>query len=188
MLNALKKISRKKRKRRGRGVSSGVGGTSGRGNKGERSRAGKKISPWFEGGQTPLYRRLPKRGFKNPVAVDYEILNICDLNRFDDGTVISEEYLYDKGLIKMGRRVKILGKGGLNRKLTIEGIRLSSSAKDKIEAAGGSVVLETVEEKQPKEETEKGREKGEEGVEKKEKEEKEEKETALKEGEVKDKE
>lgn len=140
MLENLKKIVTKEKKRRGRGASSGVGGTSGRGSKGEKARTGKKISPWFEGGQTPLYRRLPKRGFTNPSSIDYEILNVADLNRFEDGSVINEDLLRDEGLLKKNKKAKILGSGVLVKRLTVEDVKLSRSAKEKIEGVGGTVV------------------------------------------------
>jgi large subunit ribosomal protein L15 len=140
-LNNLKKIKTRVEKRRGRGASSGVGGTSGRGDKGEGARAGKKISPWFEGGQTPLYRRLPKKGFHNPSAVVYEVINVKELNRFEDGTVVNEELLRTSGLIKRKTPIKILGEGKLTKKITIEGIKVSMSAKKKIEARGGRISL-----------------------------------------------
>ncbi len=140
-LHNLKKINTKEKKRRGRGASSGVGGTSGRGHKGERARAGKKISPWFEGGQTPLYRRLPKRGFRNPSAIVYEVVNVKQLNKFEDGTVVNEKLLRTSGLIKKKKPVKILGDGELTKKLTIEGIKVSASAKEKIEARGGRISI-----------------------------------------------
>ncbi|OYD16146.1 50S ribosomal protein L15 [candidate division WOR-3 bacterium JGI_Cruoil_03_44_89] len=138
-LHNLKKIKGKPRKRRGRGASSGVGGTSGRGHKGAGARAGKKISPWFEGGQTPLYRRLPKRGFHSPSPVDYEVVNVKELNKFEDGTVVNEELLRTSGLVKRKNPIKILGDGELTKKLTVEGLKVSTSAKEKVEARGGKV-------------------------------------------------
>ena len=153
VLDNLKKVRGKEKKRRGRGTSSGVGGTSGRGHKGERSRSGKKISPWFEGGQTPLYRRLPKRGFRNPSSVEYQILNVGDLNKLEDGTVVNKVLLYEKGFVKRNKAIKILGNGELTKKLTIEDIKVSKSAKDKVEARGGSVVVieKKLEEAKPEE-------------------------------------
>lgn len=138
-LHNLKKIKGKTRKRRGRGASSGVGGTSGRGHKGTGARAGKKISPWFEGGQTPLYRRLPKRGFHNPSPGDYEVVNVKELNKFEDGTVVNEKLLRTSGLVKRKNPIKILGDGELTKKLTVEGLKLSTSAREKVEAMGGKV-------------------------------------------------
>ncbi len=152
-LHNLKKINTSEKKRRGRGASSGVGGTSGRGHKGERARAGKKISPWFEGGQTPLYRRLPKRGFHNPSAVGYEVVNVKELNRFKNGTVINEQLLRTSGLVKRKRPIKILGDGKLEKKLTVDGLKVSMSAKEKIEAKGGSIICAKATEQEDKKES-----------------------------------
>jgi len=132
--------SRKNRKRVGRGPGSGMGKTSTRGHKGLKARAGGSVRPGFEGGQMPLYRRLPKRGFKNPFKSINAILNLRDLNAFDEGAVIDAEALKKAGMIK-GRfdQIKILGKGDLNRKLSFKNILVSSSARQQIEALGGTV-------------------------------------------------
>ena len=140
-LHNLKKVCTKEKKRRGRGASSGVGGTSGRGHKGEKSRTGKKISPWFEGGQTPLYRRLPKRGFRNPFSKEYQVVNLEKLNRFDDDTVVDDRLLRGSGMVKRRMKIKILGDGVCEKKLIIKGLLTSKKAKEKIEAKGGSIII-----------------------------------------------
>lgn len=140
-LNELKPAagSRHSRKRVGRGSSSGYGKTSGRGQKGQLARSGGKTRLGFEGGQTPLYRRIPKRGFTNFNRKEYTILNIEDLNVFADGSVVSPQELAEQGLIKKASEdVKILGYGELERKLTVKAAKFSASAKSAIEAAGGS--------------------------------------------------
>ncbi|MBZ2175253.1 50S ribosomal protein L15 [Schnuerera sp. xch1] len=132
----------KKRKRVGRGNGSGVGKTSGRGQDGQKSRSGGGVRPGFEGGQMPLFRRMPKRGFTNIFAKKYIILNIDDLNRFDDDTVITPELLIKEGIINSRKDVdgiKILGNGNLNKKLTVKAHKFSKTATEKIEAAGGKV-------------------------------------------------
>ncbi|MEZ0385501.1 MAG: 50S ribosomal protein L15 [Verrucomicrobium sp.] len=133
-----------RRKRVGCGESSGHGKTSGRGHKGQKARSGGAIRPGFEGGQMPLHRRLPKKGFNNTQFRDMtEVVNVGDLDsRFDDGAVVNEQSLRDAGLIK--RRcdvVKILGDGEVERKLTVQVAKVSASAKEKIEKAGGTVTL-----------------------------------------------
>lgn len=138
-LHNLKKITTKERKRRGRGASSGVGGTSGRGHKGSRARTGKKISPWFEGGQTPLYRRLPKRGFVTPRSIRYLVVNVRELNRFEDETVIDDNLLRKSGLVNRKGVIKLLGDGKLEKRLIIKGLLTSKRAKEKIEEKGGAV-------------------------------------------------
>ncbi len=128
-------------KRLGSGESSGRGKTSGKGHKGQKARSGGSIRHGFEGGQMPLIRRLPKRGFNNAqFRTEYAIVNVSDLNSFEDGAVINEASLREKGLIR-GRfdGVKILGNGELNRKLTFIVDKISASAAEKIEKAGGSV-------------------------------------------------
>lgn len=130
----------KARKRVGRGAGSGHGGTSGRGLGGQKSRSGSSIKPGFEGGQMPLIRRMPKRGFTNIFAKKYATINIKDLNRFDESTIVTPELLVEAGLIKKGQivdGVKILGDGNLEKKLTVKAHRFSKSAAKKIEAAGG---------------------------------------------------
>jgi len=137
-LNALPEA--KRRKIVGRGPGSGMGKTSTRGEKGQKSRSGVSISPWFQGGQTPLYRRLPKRGFSNAkFTTRYATINLSDLNKhFNDGDVVTPAVLKEKGIIKKQLSgVKVLGNGNLEKKLTIKANRFSSSAVTKIEAAGG---------------------------------------------------
>ncbi|WP_050026983.1 50S ribosomal protein L15 [Verrucomicrobium sp. BvORR034] len=133
-----------RRKRVGCGESSGHGKTSGRGHKGQKARSGGAIRPGFEGGQMPLHRRLPKKGFNNTQFRDStEVVNVGDLDgRFDDGAVVNQQSLRDVGLVK--RRcdvVKILGDGVVERKLTVQVDKISASAKEKIEKAGGTVTL-----------------------------------------------
>lgn len=131
--------SRKPIKRVGRGPGSGHGKTSSRGQKGLKSRSGASMVPGFEGGQMPLQRRLPKRGFKNIFKVYYQVVNVADLENFDAGTVVTPELLKSQGKIKSLRRpVKILGNGELSKSLTIRANQFSQSAKQKIVAAGGS--------------------------------------------------
>ena len=135
--------ARKDRKRVGRGQGSGHGGTSCRGHKGQNARSGGGVRPGFEGGQMPLQRRLPKRGFNNQrFAPRVAVVNLRDLNRFEAGSVVDERALVDAGLVK-GRydRIKLLGAGELDRALTIRVDQVSAGAKAKVEAAGGSVEL-----------------------------------------------
>ncbi|MET3211758.1 UNVERIFIED_CONTAM: large subunit ribosomal protein L15 [Paenibacillus sp. PvR008] len=130
--------SRKERKRLGRGPSSGTGKTSGRGHKGQNARSGGGVRPGFEGGQNPLYRRLPKRGFVNPTRKEYAVLNIEDLNSFAAGTEVSPEFLLNNGIVKNTKSgIKILGNGEITVKLTVKANKFSQSAVEKIEAAGG---------------------------------------------------
>ncbi len=134
----------KVKKRVGRGPGSGLGKTSGRGQKGDGARSGSKKRAWFEGGQTPLHRRLPKRGFSNALfKKEYQIVNVGVLNDlFDDGEEIDILKLYDFNLIKnLKTPVKILGNGDVNKKFTLIVDAISESAKEKIEKAGGKVVL-----------------------------------------------
>jgi len=132
--------ARKKRKRLGRGNGSGLGTTSGRGSKGQGSRSGGGVRPGYEGGQMPIHRRLPKRGFVNIFKKDYAIVNLSQLDRFESGAVIDRENLVAQGLIKSGdKRIKILGKGEISMPLTIAVDRVSKTAREKIEAAGGSI-------------------------------------------------
>lgn len=138
--NLKKSPETKARKRVGRGPGSGMGKTATRGENGQKSRSGASISPWFEGGQTPLYRRVPKRGFKNArFRVEYATINLSDLNKFfEDGDVVTPEVLKEKGIIKKQLcGIKVLGNGELEKKLTIKANRFSSSAVTKIESAGG---------------------------------------------------
>lgn len=136
------KGTRKPRKRVGRGRASGTGKTSGRGHKGQMSRSGARRKPGFEGGQMPLARRLPKRGFKNRNRVAYRPVNVAALAAFDDGTEVTLEALCTAGLIRgASERVKILGQGELECKLTVKAHAFSASAKSKIESAGGQCEL-----------------------------------------------
>lgn len=130
----------KDRKRKGRGVGSGLGKTAGRGSKGQKARSGPGIRPGWEGGQMPLHRRLPKRGFNNVFKKDFAVVNVSDLDRFDAGMVVDEAALVRIGLLK-GRHdgVKLLGQGEIGVALTVKLNAISRSAKEKIEAAGGSV-------------------------------------------------
>jgi large subunit ribosomal protein L15 len=139
-LNELRppKGARKKRKRIGRGEGSGHGGTSTKGHKGYKARSGGKRSPGFEGGQMPLQRRLPKRGFKNPSRKEWSVVNLQDLSAFPDGAVVDVEGMKTSGLVKkVGFGVKILGEGEISRPLTVRAQAFSLSARKKIEAAGG---------------------------------------------------
>ncbi len=130
----------KNRKRVGRGDGSGWGTTAGRGNKGEKARSGGAKPAYFEGGQTPIYRRLPKRGFKNPFRVEYATVNVGRLEEVcNDGDVVDINFMIMKGLVKSNRPVKVLGDGELTKKLTVIADAFSQSAKEKIEKAGGSV-------------------------------------------------
>ncbi len=126
------------KKRVGRGPGSGLGKTSGRGQKGQKARSGGSINPVFEGGQLPLYRRLPKRGFKNAkFKTVYATINIEDLNVFEDGTVVTPALLKDTGLVKKQLDgIKVLGNGKLEKKLTIQANKFSASALEKIKEAG----------------------------------------------------
>ena len=131
----------KSRKRVGRGPGSGLGKTSGRGQKGQKSRSGASIPAWFQGGQSPLYRRLPKRGFTNArFKVEYATINLSDLNKFEDGAVVTPELLKEMGLLKNQLDgVKVLGNGTLDKKLTVKAHRFSESAREAIEKIGGKV-------------------------------------------------
>ncbi len=132
--------SKKNKKRVGRGNGSGSGKTAGKGNKGQNSRSGGGVRPGFEGGQMPIHRRLPKRGFTNIFKKNVAIINIRDLERFESGSVVDETLLIQKGLIK-GKRdsVKLLGKGDILHPLVIKVNGVSNGAREKIEAAGGTV-------------------------------------------------
>ncbi len=126
------------KKRVGRGSGSGLGKTSGRGQKGQKARSGGSINPVFEGGQLPLYRRLPKRGFTNHMfKTVYAVINVSDLNIFEDNTVVTPALLKEKGIIKKQLDgIKVLGNGNLERKLTIQATKFSKSALEKIEESG----------------------------------------------------
>ena len=130
--------SKKKAFRVGRGHGSGNGKTSGTGQKGQKARSGGGVRPGFEGGQMPIYRRLPKRGFTNIFAKKYTSINVEDLNKFDNGTEITAEVLKENGVIKkINDGIVVLGRGDLNKKVTIKAKRFSKSAEEKISAAGG---------------------------------------------------
>ena len=130
--------SNRSRKRKGRGTATGQGKTGGRGMNGQKSRSGGCVRLGFEGGQMPLYRRLPKRGFKNIFATEYAIVNVADLNRFDANTEVTPELLVEAGVIKKTLDgVKVLGNGELEKALTVKAAKFSKSAAEKIEAAGG---------------------------------------------------
>lgn len=131
--------SRKKHRRVGRGESSGVGKTSGKGHKGQKARSGGRVSPGFEGGQMPLQRRLPKKGFTNIFKIHYNVLNVKDLARLDPQDVITPELLRDKGILKRSGPVKLLADGDVPAAYTVRVDRVSSAARSKIEAAGGKV-------------------------------------------------
>jgi large subunit ribosomal protein L15 len=125
-------------KRVGRGIGSGTGKTSGKGHKGQNARSGGGVRPGFEGGQMPLYRRLPKRGFKNIFAKQYVTINVETLEVFEDGTEVTAELLKEKGIVsKTLDGIKILGRGELTKKLTVKVAKYTESAKEKIEKAGG---------------------------------------------------
>lgn len=130
----------KESKRLGRGIGSGLGKTSGKGHKGQWARSGGGVRPGFEGGQMPLARRLPKRGFHNKWRKEYLVINVCDLNRLEDGSVVTAEGLIDLGMVKYfndNRGLKVLGNGTLEKKLTVQAAKFTESAKEAIEKAGG---------------------------------------------------
>ena len=124
--------------RRGRGPGSGNGKTAGKGHKGQNARSGGGVRPGFEGGQLPLYRKLPKRGFKNRFAVNYAIVNVAALNKFEDGAVVDMDALVAAKIVRKPLDgLKVLGNGELTKKLTVKATVFSATAKEKIEAAGG---------------------------------------------------
>jgi large subunit ribosomal protein L15 len=129
------KGSKHKKKRVGRGPGSGIGKTSGRGEKGQKSRTGYSSRPGFEGGQMPLIRRVPKRGFTNIWKTEYSVVNLSQLAELDGE--INPEVLLEHGLVRSGKKVKVLGDGELNKALTVVANKFSKSAREKIEAAGG---------------------------------------------------
>jgi len=135
------KGAKKRKKRVGRGPGSGHGKTAGKGHKGQKARSGGAKPVWFEGGQMPLYRRLPKKGFRNPFRVEYQIVNLDTLDKhFNAGDVVNREVLLQKGLIKDEKKpVKLLGRGDITKPLVIEVEKISESAKAKIEKAGGKI-------------------------------------------------
>ena len=125
--------------RKGRGPGSGNGKTAGKGHKGQNARSGGGVRPGFEGGQLPLYRKLPKRGFKNRFAKNYAIVNVADLNRFNDGDKITLATLIEAGIVRKELDgLKVLGNGELTKKITVEAKVFSATAKEKIEACGGA--------------------------------------------------
>ena len=141
-LSNLKSPFKRKRKRIGRGYASGHGKTAGRGTKGQKARG--KVKVGFEGGQTPLISRVPKRGFKNVNRVEYQVLNVDALNIFEDDSVVDLDILRQHNLCKRKLPLKILGDGQLRRKLTVRAHAFSKKAKEKIEKMGGKVELENV--------------------------------------------
>ncbi len=129
----------KKSFRKGRGPASGNGKTAGKGHKGQNARSGGGVRPGFEGGQIPLYRKLPKRGFTNHFAKKYAIVNVSDLNRFENGAVVDAEALLAARIIRdVLDGVKVLGNGEITKKVTVKAAVFSATAKEKIEAAGGT--------------------------------------------------
>lgn len=142
MLHELKPVpgARKSRKRIGRGPGSGTGKTAGKGNKGQLARSGNKPRPGFEGGQIPLFQRLPKRGFKNVNRKDYAIINLSDLNLFNDGDVVTPEVLLQNKIIKKELSgVKVLANGKLEKKLTVKAHQFSKKAEEEIVKVGGNI-------------------------------------------------
>jgi large subunit ribosomal protein L15 len=143
-LNNLRppKGAKHSKKRVGRGQGSGQGKTAGRGHKGAQSRSGFKLKRGFEGGQMPLHRRVPKRGFHNPFRVDYDVVNLDTLTaRFDAGTVVTPELLSERGIVAGRKPVKVLARGDVAKALTVRAHRFSGKAAEKIAAAGGSTEL-----------------------------------------------
>ena len=135
------KGAHKRKKRLGCGESSGHGKTSTKGNKGQKARSGSTFHPWFEGGQNPLIRRIPKRGFTHPHRQEFQIVNLKDLNRFNDGTEVDPQKLEEAGLIrKADKPVKILGEGEFSRKLTVKAHAFSKKAKEIVSNSGGKAV------------------------------------------------
>ncbi|MFG6117271.1 large subunit ribosomal protein L15 [Thalassobacillus cyri] len=132
------KGARKERNRVGRGMATGNGKTSGRGHKGQKARSGGGTRPGFEGGQMPLFQRLPKRGFTNIHRKEFAIVNLDALNRFDEGTEVTPELLLETGVVSKEKAgIKVLGNGSIEKKLTVKAHKFSASAKEAIEAAGG---------------------------------------------------
>jgi large subunit ribosomal protein L15 len=132
--------SRKERNRVGRGTGSGNGKTAGKGHKGQNARSGGGVRLGFEGGQTPLFRRLPKRGFTNVNRKEYAVVNIDTLNRFEEGTEITPELLIESGIVKSEKAgIKILANGNVEKKLSVKAHKFSAAAKEAIEAAGGKI-------------------------------------------------
>jgi large subunit ribosomal protein L15 len=134
------KGSHRGRIRKGRGPGSGIGKTSGRGGKGQTARAGKKIRPGFEGGQMPLIRRIPKRGFTNPFKQDAQVVNVRHLGLLAEGVEVTPDTLFGAGLVRRpDQPIKLLGMGDVQRKFLVKGVSVSASAKNKIEQAGGTI-------------------------------------------------
>jgi len=136
------KGSKKDRKRVGRGPGSGLGKTSGRGHKGAKSRSGYKSKPGFEGGQMPLQRRLPKRGFSNKFKKEFDIVSLSKLERFEAGQEVTTQVLIEAGIVKAGRMAKILANGEITKAITVNVEKVSGQAKELIEKAGGKVIEE----------------------------------------------
>ncbi len=135
--------AKKAPKRLGRGCGSGLGKTSARGHKGQKSRSGGGVRPGFEGGQMPLARRVPKRGFTNIFATQYATVNVSALNKFEDGAVVDAQMLLQAGLIgKINDGLKVLGDGEISKKLTVKAKKFTKTAEEKIKAAGGSIEVE----------------------------------------------
>ena len=142
MLNELKPVegARHSKKRLGRGTGSGLGKTAGKGNKGQNARSGGGVRPGFEGGQIPFFQRLPKRGFNNINRKEYAIVNLADLEQFENGSKVTLETYFETGLVKKAfDGIKILGEGTLTKKLTVQAHKFSQAAVKAIEAAGGTV-------------------------------------------------
>ena len=128
--------------RKGRGIGSGNGKTAGKGHKGQKARSGGGVRPGFEGGQMPLYRRIPKRGFTNIFGKEYSEINVATLNKFEDGAEVTPELLKASGLIKkLNDGVSVMGNGEITKKLTVNAHRFTKTAKEKIEAAGGKAIV-----------------------------------------------
>jgi len=134
------KGSHRARIRKGRGPGSGIGKTAGRGGKGQTARAGKKIRPGFEGGQMPLIRRIPKRGFTNPFKQDAQVVNVRHLGLLAEGVEVTPDTLFGAGLVRRpDQPIKLLGMGDIQRKFLVKGVSVSASARSKIEQAGGTI-------------------------------------------------
>ncbi len=141
-LNSLRPApgAKKDTKRVGRGIGSGTGKTAGRGHKGQKSRSGGSVRPGFEGGQMPLQRRLPKRGFNNKFRKEFVIVSLTQLDSFEGGQEITKEALVEAGMVKTGRLVKVLANGEISKAITVNVDKVSAQAKELIEKAGGTVV------------------------------------------------
>ncbi len=137
----VKHGARKNRKRVGRGIGSGTGKTAGKGTKGQKARSGAMPHPWFEGGQMPLQRRLPKRGFTNIFKKEYQVVNLSQLENVEGDKPVTPELLKAKGLVRKPGDIKVLGEGELSKPLTIHAQKFSASALTKIEKAGGKAIV-----------------------------------------------